>query len=151
MKLHSGNLVQHVSGYFWDTNEERRFIVSGGVLNAYKLSGGVADMSMHVEAIYVDKIIGVHMTESVFEITGFSFQVQNHIYVYLREHENHYTLIYYFIINQYTLIYYLIIFFFAINRAQTEIQFVKQTRKIMTKFVLHSHDWMCVKFSETKI
>jgi hypothetical protein len=67
--------MQHVSGYFWDTNEERRFVVSGGVLNAYKLSGGVPDTSLTVEAIYVDKIIGVHMTDSVFDIAGFSFQV----------------------------------------------------------------------------
>lgn len=74
-ELHSGNLVQHVSGYFWDTNEERRFVVSGGVLNAYKLVGGVPDTSLTVEAIYVDKIIGVHVTEAVFEIAGYSFQV----------------------------------------------------------------------------
>ena len=67
--------MQHVSGYFWDTNEERRFVVAGGVLNAYKLFGGVPDTSITVEAIYVDKIIGVHITESVFDIAGFSFQV----------------------------------------------------------------------------
>lgn len=67
--------MQHVSGYFWDTNEERRFVVSGGVLNGYKLNGGVPDTTVTVEAIYIDKIIGVHSTEAVFEIPGFSFQI----------------------------------------------------------------------------
>lgn len=67
--------MQHVSGYFWDTNEERRFVVSGGVLNGFKLVGGVPDTTVTVEAIYIDKIIGVHSTEAVFDIAGFSFQV----------------------------------------------------------------------------
>jgi hypothetical protein len=67
--------MQHVSGYFWDTNEERRFVVAGGALNAYKLVGGVPDTSLTVEAIYIDKIIGVHITEGVFDIAGYSFQV----------------------------------------------------------------------------
>lgn len=74
-ELISGNLTQHVSGYFWDTNELRRFIVSGGVLSGYKLIGGVPDTSLTVESIYLEKVIGLHATEAVFDIPGFSFQI----------------------------------------------------------------------------
>jgi hypothetical protein len=64
-----------VSGYFWDTNELRRFVVSGGVLSAYKLIGGVADTTLTVESIYLEKVIGLHPTEAVFDVPGFSFQI----------------------------------------------------------------------------
>lgn len=67
--------MQHVTGYFWDTNEERRFVINGGVLSAYKLIGGVPDTSLTVESIYLEKVIGVHSTEAVFDIPGFSFQI----------------------------------------------------------------------------
>lgn len=50
-------------------------MVAGGVLNAYKLVGGVPDTSLTIESIHLDKLIGVHATEAVFDVPGFSFQV----------------------------------------------------------------------------
>ena len=63
---------QHVTGYLFDSNEERSWEVVGGMLCGYK---GTSRVGQPVECIHLEKVVGIHTTDNVFDGEGYSFQV----------------------------------------------------------------------------
>ncbi|EGG17594.1 villin [Cavenderia fasciculata] len=69
-----GSLFELVPGLIWNSNVEKWYIVSEGMLYSYKTKQ-LARTGDPLETIHLEKALSVHKTKDIFKIQGFSFQL----------------------------------------------------------------------------
>eukprot|EP01133_Synstelium_polycarpum_P001211 gene1211-1400_t len=68
-----GSLIELVPGILWNSNVEKWYIVSDGMLYSFK--SRALKTGEPIETIHLEKAISVHKTKEIFKIEGFSFQL----------------------------------------------------------------------------
>ncbi|EFA79075.1 villin [Heterostelium album PN500] len=68
-----GSLFELVPGILWNSNVEKWYVVSDGILYSFRTKA--LKNGEPLETIHLEKAISVHKTKEIFKIEGFSFQL----------------------------------------------------------------------------